>query len=138
MTHHILACDVGLKRIGLATLTQDIIFPLTPIIRTNRNQAAKELSNVLKERDISILVVGMPSGGEAEHNDTQKRIAHFISLLHFEGQVCFVNEDYTSVNALESTLYMKRRNRAKAQKDGRIDSLSACEILQRYMQSQKS
>ena len=86
-------------------------FPLTPIIRINRNQAAKELSDVLKERDISILVVGMPSGGEAEHNDTQKRIAHFISLLHFEGQVCFVNEDYTSVNALESTLYMKRRNR---------------------------
>ncbi|MCX2717121.1 Holliday junction resolvase RuvX [Helicobacter sp. MIT 21-1697] len=135
MTHNILACDVGLKRIGLATLTQGIILPLTPIIRSNRNQAAKELTNVLKERDIHILVVGMPSGGEAAHSDMQKRISHFIALLDFEGEMCFVNEDYTSSNALESLSYMKRQNRAKAQKDGRIDSLSACEILQRYMQS---
>lgn len=132
---NILACDMGLKRIGIAILKEGIILPLEPISRHNRNQAAKELDNVLKERDIHILVVGIPSGGEAEHSDMQKRISHFISLLSFEGEICFVNEDYTSFNALQSLSYMKRQNRARAQKDGRIDSLSACEILQRYMQS---
>lgn len=129
----LLACDVGLKRIGLATLTQGIIFPLEPIIRRNRNQASNELDSLLKERKIEILVVGLPSGGIAQYKETKKRIKHFISLLEYRGKICFIDEDYTSQNALESTFYMKREKRAKIQKDGRLDSLSACEILSRYI-----
>lgn len=132
-TQSILACDVGLKRIGLATLTQGIIFPLEPIIRRNRNQAAEELRHILQERGVEVLVVGLPSGGVAQYEDTKRRIEHFVSLLKYEGVICFVNEDYTSQNALESTLHMKREKRAKIQKDGRLDSLSACEILSRYL-----
>ena len=66
-----------------------------------------------------------------------QRIKHFVGLLTFKGEICFINEDYSSIEALESLAYMKRENRAKAQKDGRIDSLSACIILERYIQSIK-
>lgn len=130
----ILACDVGLKRIGLATLNQGIIFPLEPIIRHNRNQAANDLHHLIQEREVEVLVVGLPSG-EGKYEDTRKRIEYFISLLEFQGQIFFINEDYTSQEALESTFYMGRKKRAKVQKDGRLDSLSACEILSRYLEN---
>ena len=35
----IFGVDFGLKRIGLATITENIIIPLPPIIRKNRKQA---------------------------------------------------------------------------------------------------
>lgn len=130
----LMACDVGLKRIGLAMLNQGIIFPLAPIIRHNRNQAANDLQHLIQEKGIEVLVVGLPSG-KGKYEDTRRRIEHFISLLEFQGQVCFINEDYTSQEALESTFHMKRKKRAKVQKDGRLDSLSACEILSRYLEN---
>lgn len=131
-SNSILACDVGLKRIGLATLNQGIIFPLEPIIRRNRNQAANDLHHLIQERGVEVLVVGLPSG-EGKYEDTRRRIEHFISLLEFQGQICFINEDYTSQEALESTFHMGRKKRVRVQKDGRLDSLSACEILSRHL-----
>lgn len=133
----LLACDVGLKRIGLAIYKAGIAFPLEPIIRFNRHQAASDLDKILCEYEIEQLIVGLPSGGESGHTEMMQRIKHFVGLLTFKGGICFINEDYSSIEALESLAYMKRENRAKAQKDGRIDSLSACIILERYIQSIK-
>ncbi|RDU60331.1 Holliday junction resolvase RuvX [Helicobacter marmotae] len=132
---NILACDVGLKHIGLAVYMHGIILPLEAIIRINRNQAARDLDKLLKEREIERLVVGLPSGGWARHEEGQRRIRHFISLLCFEGEIIFIDEDYTSIEALESLGYMKVKTRARAQKNGMIDSLSACIILERYIES---
>lgn len=131
-TQNLLACDVGLKRIGLATFHQGIVLPLDPIIRRNRHQASSDLCKLMQERGIEVLIVGLPSG-DGQYEDTRRRIEHFVSLLEFQGQICFVNEDCTSQEALESTFHMGRKKRAKAQKDGRLDSLSACEILSRYL-----
>lgn len=134
---NILACDVGLKRIGLAVYKAGVILPITPIIRQNRNQAARELDSILNERKITHLVVGLPSGGEAQHKEMHTRIKHFIDLLTFSGAIHFINEDNSSKEALESFTYMGRQKRQAAQKDGRIDSMSAYIILQRYIESIK-
>lgn len=131
----ILACDVGLKRIGLAVTQLGIILPIEPIIRKNRNQASKELSEILKTREIEILVVGLPSGGEAGHSDTRKRILHFVGLVAFGGEIAYIDEDYTSLEALQSSAYMGVQNRLKIQKDGRLDSLGATLILERFLES---
>lgn len=45
--------DIGLKRIGVAiSLMNDIVTPQNAIIRKNRNQAALEVNNFLKEWQI--------------------------------------------------------------------------------------
>lgn len=132
---HILACDVGLKRIGLAQCTQGIVLPLPAIVRKNRNQASRELSALLVKKQIEVLVVGLPSGGQAQHQDMIVRIKHFVGLVAFDGQIVYVDEDYTSQEALEDLAHLGREARALAQKDGRLDSLSACYILERYLQS---
>lgn len=130
---NMLACDIGLRRIGLATQVNGIILPLQPIIRKNRQQASRDLSNLLFKRAISTLVTGIPSGGKAKYQEMQNRIRYFISLLSFDGRVVFVDEDYTSLEALEDIAYLSRESKIQAQKNGQIDSIAACKILQRYV-----
>lgn len=129
----IACCDVGLKRVGLAICLDKIILPLEPILRKNRNQASSDLRDFLIKREIKTLVVGLPSGGSAGYEDTQNRIRHFIELVKFQGEIVFVNEDYSSLEALEDISYMGRKSKQQAQKNGKLDSIAACKILQRYL-----
>ncbi|KNE06490.1 Holliday junction resolvase RuvX [Helicobacter pylori] len=127
----ILACDVGLKRIGIAVLLNGVILPLEAILRRNRNQASRDLSDLLREKNIQVLVVGKPNESYA---DTNARIEHFIKLVDFKGEIIFINEDRSSIEAYENLEHLGRKNKRLAIKDGRLDSLSACRILEHYYQ----
>ncbi len=125
---HIAAIDIGLKRIGFATCyDKSIVLPSKAIIRRNRNQAAKEISQLLKEKDIDVLVVGMPKGGSSEE-EMKRRIKHFVSLLEFDGKIFYQDEYGTSEEAKE-----KLKGISKQKKDGKIDSMAASLILQRWL-----
>ncbi|ARR00594.1 Holliday junction resolvase RuvX [Campylobacter porcelli] len=120
----IVAIDVGLKRIGVAiSLEGKIAIPSTPILRKNRNQAARDVSDMLKEKGAKILVVGLPKGGSSEA-EMERRIKHFISLLEFDGEICYQDESYSSVEASE--LVSNKR-------DGKFDSIAAMIILERFL-----
>ncbi|AEN16541.1 Holliday junction resolvase-like protein [Helicobacter pylori SNT49] len=127
----ILACDVGLKRIGIAVLLNGVILPLEAILRRNRNQASKDLSDLLREKNIQVLVVGKPN---ESYTDTNARIEHFIKLVDFKGEIVFINEDRSSIETYENLEHLSKKNKRLAIKDGRLDSLSACRILERYYQ----
>ncbi|GAA9001087.1 Holliday junction resolvase RuvX [Helicobacter pylori] len=127
----ILACDVGLKRIGIAALLNGVILPLEAILRQNRNQASRDLSDLLREKNIQVLVVGKPN---ESYTDTNMRIEYFIKLLDFKGEIVFINEDRSSIEAYENLEHLGRKNKRLAIKDGRLDSLSACRILEHYCQ----
>ncbi len=124
-----LACiDVGLKRIGIAICLQsDIITPLPAILRKNRNQAANDTLKVLKEWEIDKLIIGFPSASE----DMQKRIKHFTSLLNLEIPYEFQEENMSSIEAEDLI-----KGGIKYKRDGRIDSLAAKIILERYLSKQ--
>nr|WP_269200988.1 Holliday junction resolvase RuvX [Helicobacter pylori] len=126
-----MACDVGLKRIGIAALLNGIILPLEAILRQNRNQASRDLSDLLREKNIQVLVVGKPN---ESYTDTNARIEYFIKLLDFKGEIVFINEDRSSIEAYENLEHLGKKNKRLAIKDGRLDSLSACRILERYYQ----
>ena len=120
----IAAIDIGLKRIGMAVSPDGkIALPTTPILRKNRNQAAKDVSNALKDKEAKILVVGLPKGGSSEA-EMERRIKHFISLLDFDGQINYENEAYSSLEA--SDLVSDKR-------DGKLDSVAAMIILERFL-----
>lgn len=131
----IVACDVGLKRIGLAGYIGGVVLPMEPIIRKNRHQAAQELSNFLELKKASILAVGLPSAQDENLTPMYHRIRHFMGLVKFQGKIVYVNEDYSSIEAFEDILYMGKKSRRQACKNGKIDSLAACKILERYLKS---
>lgn len=120
----IMAIDVGLKRIGVALAVGQTVMPQTPVLRKNRNQAARDVSAVLREYGAKKLVVGVPLGGSSE-DEMRRRIEHFVSLLEFDGEVVYQDEAMSSFEASE--IYAENR------RDGRLDSIAAMIILKRYL-----
>ena len=117
--------DIGLKRIGVAiSLMNDIVTPQNAIIRKNRNQAALEVNNFLKEWQIEKLIIGLPSSSE----DTQNRIKHFVGLLELKIPFEFQEENMSSIEAEEIM-----KGEIKYKRDGRVDSLAAKIILERFL-----
>ena len=127
MSETIIAIDVGLKRIGVAISPDSkIALPSTPVLRKNRNQAANEISQILKTKNAKTLVVGIPKGGSSEE-EMSRRIRHFVSLLEFDGEIKFIDESFSSFEADELREFSTRK------KDGKLDSLAAMVILKRYL-----
>lgn len=117
--------DIGLKRIGVAIcLSSNIVTPQTAILRKNRNQAANDINVFLKEWEIEKLIVGFPSASE----DMQKRIEHFVSLLDLDIPYEFQEENMSSIEAEDLM-----KGKIKYKRDGRVDSLAAKIILERYL-----
>ena len=69
------------------------------------------------------MVVGYPASSE----DMIKRVNHFVTLLEFTGEIVFQNENLSSLEAKELTM-----GEIKHKRDGRIDSIAAKIILERY------
>jgi len=120
--------DVGLKRIGVAIcLDESIVLPQNAILRKNRNQAARDINAFLNEWEIDKLIVGLPKGGSSEE-EMERRIKHFVSLLKLKIPVCYQDEQGSSFEAKELTM-----GDFKHKKDGRLDSVAAKIILERYL-----
>lgn len=124
--------DIGLKRIGLALcLSESIVTPQEAILRKNRDQAAREVDAFLLYWEIEQLVVGLPKGGSSSE-EMERRIKHFVSLLAFKGEIVYQDEFGSSVEAKEMMQGIIRQKR-----DGKIDSIAAKVILERYLFSKK-
>ena len=127
-----IAIDLGLKRIGIAySAHKDLVSPLPAVIRKNRNQASDAVRALIKEWELDAVVIGIPLGGSSE-DEMRRRIAHFMNLVDFKGEVFYQDEAGSSK---EAEALMK--GEIKQVRDGRIDSISAMIILQRYLYSIK-
>lgn len=120
--------DVGLKRIGVAIcLDGKIVLPQNAILRKNRKQAAQEVNLFLKEWEIAQLIVGLPKDASTSE-EMERRIRHFIGLLDLGIPVSYQDEQSSSLEAKELTMGV-----FKHKKDGKIDSVAAQIILERYL-----
>lgn len=127
-----LGLDIGLKRIGIALCVDEkVAIPLNAVLRKNRNQAANEVKALIKEYQITSLIVGVPQGGTSEE-EMSKRIKHFVTLLEFKGEIKFVDESWTSKEALKFGVAHSRK------KDGKLDSLAALIMLKEYFHIQNT
>ena len=123
----ILALDLGLKRIGVAYSPDgSLALTLNAVIRRNRDQAAAEVRSLLAEYAVDRLVVGVPIGGRSEEV-MRLRALHFVSLLGAM-PLSFQDESDSSIEAAERSAGMFGRA-----KDGRLDSLAAQIILERFL-----
>ena len=125
-----IAIDLGLKRIGLAYSPDgNMVTPLDAVERKNRNQASQAVKSVIDEWDADAVVIGIPMGGSSE-DEMRRRVAHFMNLVDFKGEIFYQDESNTSI---EAEAMMK--GQMKYKRDGRIDSISAKIILERFLSS---
>ncbi len=128
-----IAIDLGLKRIGLAySAHKDIVTPLKAVERKNRDQASRDVKKIIDEWEADAVVIGIPMGGSSE-DEMRRRVEHFMNLVGFTGDVFYQDESHSSIEA-ENMI----KGEMKYIRDGRIDSISAMIILQRYLNSIKN
>lgn len=121
--------DIGLKRIGVAIcLDGKIVIPQNAILRKNRNQAACDVKKFLQEWEIEKLIVGIPKGGSSS-DEMERRIRHFVSLLELSIEIVYQDEQGSSFEAKTLTM-----GEFKHKRDGRLDSIAAKIILERFLQ----
>ncbi len=124
------ALDIGLKRIGVALcLDGSVVLPQPAILRKNRNQAARDVRSLLGMWEIDMVIVGLPKRGSSSE-EMERRIRHFIGLVGVpEGvRVAYQDEANSSAEAKEDMRGFVRQKR-----DGRIDSIAAKVILERWL-----
>ena len=130
----ILAIDLGLKRIGLAySADENFVTPLKAIERKNRNQASAEVKEVIKEWGIESIVIGIAMDGGDTEAEMLRRVAHFMNLVDFSGEVHHQDESFSSLEAEDSM-----KGVVKYKRDGRVDSLAAKIILERWLKDKHS
>ena len=124
----VVAIDVGLKRIGVAFGYENgVIIPQNAILRRNRNQAAHQIAQILEQNRAQKLIVGVPLGGSSE-DEMRRRIAHFVGLIGFYGEIIYIDESFCSFEATSLGVADLKK------KDGKLDSLAAMKILERFFE----
>lgn len=129
-----LGLDIGKKRIGIAGCDGIglLASPLTTINRQSFPEDVAEISKIVQERNIDILVVGLPYsmdgslGPQAEY--VQQEATKLSEALQLP--VEYVDERLTSVEAEEQ---LKSQKRFSRQNKGLIDRQAAAIILQQWL-----
>jgi putative Holliday junction resolvase len=129
-----MALDVGSKRIGIAIsdTTQNFAFPRKAISRKN---GIANISTLLLNEDVELIIVGMPYLPSGEVGTQAKITKQFIVELSQSAKIKIepVDERMSTkeaINKSEEIPYLSK----KIKKDkGVLDSYSAAVILQYYL-----
>ena len=134
-----LGLDVGKKRLGVAGCDGLglISTGLTTIYRTSFQQDIEELKKIIAEREVQILVVGLPYSMSGELGFQAKQVMKFARRISqaLKLPIEYVDERLTSVEAEEQ---LKRSKRFSTRDKGAIDRRAAAIILQQWLDQRRS
>jgi len=133
-----LGLDIGQKRIGVAGCdgTGLIATGLTTISRTSRSQVVAGLRELVAERQVQVLVIGLPYTMKGALGKQAQQVQKFARGLAEDLQlpVEYVDERLTSVEAEQ--LLMDQKLSPSRHKE-LIDRKAACLILQQWLDDRR-
>ena len=134
-----LGLDVGRKRMGVAGCdgTGLIATGLTTIYRTTFAEDIKQLQAIVREREVKILVVGLPYTLDGNLGNQAKRVQKFANKVAkiLELPIEWVDERLTSV---EAEARLKASKKFSTRDKGAIDRQAAAIILQQWLDTQRN
>ena len=134
-----LGLDVGKKRMGVAGCdgTGLIATGLTTINRTSWAEDVRQLKEIIEQREVEILVIGLPYKLDGTLGAQAKQVQKFASKISRSLQmpVEYVDERLTSVEA-ESQL--KAQKKFSSHNKGAIDRRAAAIILQQWLDMRRT
>jgi len=132
---NVLGLDIGDRCIGVARADLDmrIASPLTTI--ANDDQVFARISELIKENQAEIIVIGLPRNSSGEETDQSQVSRKFAEKLteSIDVKIIFQDESLTSV-AAEDNLRMQKNFDEKMLRDGTLDSEAASLILQDFLE----
>lgn len=134
-----LGLDVGKKRMGVAGCdgTGLIATGLTTIYRTSLREDIKQLQDIIQERAVEILVIGMPYTLDGSKGFQAKQVEKFGNIIAriLELPVEYIDERLTSV---EAEARLKASKKFSTRDKGAIDCQAAAIILQQWLDTRRS
>ena len=134
----ILAIDYGTKRIGLAVSDPSRIFafPLGVIENKNMELVLSDLRNITSERDIDLILIGMPFNMDKTKSEMTIKVEKFVKKITEELnlKVEIIDERLSSF-AAEENLKESKLSSEKIKKY--VDSEAARLILEEYLRIEK-
>ena len=131
--------DVGKKRIGVAGCdgTGLIATGLTTIERKSFPQDVQQLQALVTERDVQLLVVGLPYCMDGSIGFQAKQVQKFANLISkaLELPVEYMDERLTSV---EAETHLKAQKKYSRHNKGLVDRLAATIILQQWLDQRRA
>jgi putative Holliday junction resolvase len=130
----VLGLDIGHRRIGVAGCDRLGMFvtELTTLKQTSFAAVVEALSRLIEERQVTLLVVGLPYTMDGEIGQQAKRVQHFARRLSSVLQlpVEYVDERLTSFQAEQMLL---AEGISPSRNKGLIDRKAAAIILQQWL-----
>ena len=130
----ILGIDYGEKRVGLAISSPVgyIAQGLPTIERMDGKDYLEELADVIKEKEVGVIIVGLPKNMNDTIGETAEEVLGFVETLKykFDLPVHTVDERLTTVRAHR---VMTAAKMSKKGKKKRVDMIAAQFILQCYL-----
>jgi len=134
-----LGLDVGRKRLGLAGCdgTGLIATELTTIERTSFEQDLAKLKPIIEEREIQILVIGLPYSMDGTLGFQAKQVQKFARKLArvLQLPIEYVDERLTSV---EAQAQLRTQKGFSSRNKGAIDRRAAAIILQQWLDRRRT
>lgn len=129
--------DYGQRRIGLAVSdpTGTLATPVDTLVRRKgKRPPLRRMEEIARERDVDMLVVGLPLDLQGNENDwcAEVRKVGDALALRLEVQVAYVDERFSSVQAEKAIRSIGLKKRAREDK-ARVDAAAAAVILQRWL-----
>jgi putative holliday junction resolvase len=133
-----LGLDLGRKRLGVAGCdgTGLIATGITTIHRTSLVEDLKQLQAIVDEREVKVLVIGLPYSLNGNLGSQAKEVQKFTQKIAraLNLPVEYVDERLTSV---EAEMQLKAQKRFSTRNKGLIDQQAATIILQQWLDERR-
>jgi putative Holliday junction resolvase len=127
----VLCIDYGRKRVGIA-IGDPLGVIATPLMTIERTRVEEELTKLIKEYSIELIVIGNPvrtDGVVGKRENEVKEFARFIEKTFSIG-VKLWDERYSTQ---EAERYMREMEEKPSRDKGKVDRIAATLILQSYL-----
>lgn len=129
---NIMALDVGRSRIGVALADPASGLPQPfGVIKTEEFET--KIKNLITDKDISAIVVGMPRGLDGQSTEQTQYTQGFIARLKSQVSLPLYEQD-EALTSLKAEEELKARKKPYAKAD--IDALAATYILDDFLKDQ--
>jgi len=130
----ILALDIGTVRIGLAVSDGLGLFahPLATIKWQGKKKLTEKLSEIIKEKSISKIVIGLPITMKGTESIQTKNVLKIIDFLSESIDIPIDKIDERLTTKLAENILKNVNKKASKNKDI-IDQVAAVNILQTYL-----
>ena len=129
----ILGIDYGDSRVGLALSdpTKTIASPYQTILNEGEERLLHKLKNIISEKDIECLVLGLPIGLNGQDTQQTKKVREFaLAIQVIELPIFLQDERLSSQSAAKS---LREQNIKTGHNKHLVDERAAAIFLQQYL-----